>query len=152
MGPVSPKIYAQMRNRREAEANALPLSADHRALYRQARRGASSRDIVFDLSERDLGILVARSNGRCEMTGIAFNNDRDPQLRFRPWRMSIDRLENAGIYQLDNCRLVCAVANLMRGASTLDLAHVLFLEYARSVGAIIPDELVASRDADRWRY
>lgn len=152
MGPISPKIYAHMRNLGEAEANALPMSADHRALYRQARQGASSRDILFDLSERDMEILVARSKGRCEMTGIAFNNDRDPQLRFRPFRMSIDRLDNAGIYQLDNCRLVCAIANYMRGTSTLEVAHVLFLEYARSVGAVIPDELVVSRDEDRWQY
>jgi hypothetical protein len=151
-GQYHPRLYAEYRALEEAKAAARPLTRDEREIFRKTFASARRRGISFDLSEEDLSILVARAAGRCEMTKIRFSNVRLPDQRVRPFRMSVDRLDNNEGYSLRNCRLVCVQANFLRGFADLEAAHLFFMEYARAQGATIPDELVVSRDEDRWRY
>lgn len=151
MGPISPELYRRYRALSSGKTT-QPLNSEQRCRLRSARGGAKRRGIPFLLSQRDFEVLIARAAGRCEMTGIAFSDEPVKGQRVRPYRLSIDRLNNNLGYSLDNCRLVCAFANLARGAMSLELAHQLFLEYARFFGVEIPDRLVADRHPDKWSY
>lgn len=83
----------------------------HRRLWNQASRNAKRRGIHFDLSFFDLVEIIARSKGRCELTGVEFSNEKVGGRR-RPWAMSLDRINSKRGYTFDNCRLLCVAANI----------------------------------------
>lgn len=80
----------------------------------EARAGASRRDIDFNLNLSDLRRIHKRSGGVCEVTGVKFSDEDWGGWR-RPFRMSIDRIDNREPYTLLNCRLVCVAANIAMG-------------------------------------
>lgn len=96
----------------------LPLWAT--ALMNNARKASQRRGVEFGLSRDDMAALVDRAKGCCEVSGLPFvqafgkqpgiGSERD--VGRRPWAASLDRIDNAKGYTLDNCRLVCCVTNL----------------------------------------
>lgn len=54
--------------------------------------------------------MFERAQGRCEVTGIPFN-DTLLSGRVRPWKASIDRIDSEEGYHPENCRLVCVAVN-----------------------------------------
>lgn len=81
--------------------------------YYMAERNSRQRGIEFALSLADLSVLANRSRGRCEITGIPFEVvDTSRKWDRQPWTASIDRIDCAKGYTLDNCRLVCAAVNV----------------------------------------
>jgi hypothetical protein len=81
-------------------------------LYRRARASAQERGIRFELAFGHIHRLFQRAKGRCEVTGIHFSMEKPDGASFRPWAPSIDRINSAEGYHIDNCRLVCAYANM----------------------------------------
>lgn len=82
-------------------------------IYKTSCKNAKRKERDFSLSWDDMMFLVARSNGRCELTGIAFQNITNLKLKERqPFQPSIDRIDSTKGYVLDNCRLICVAANL----------------------------------------
>lgn len=77
--------------------------------YAKARAKRSGKDLM---SETDFWSLVERANGRCEVTGIKFSSERVGGLRVAAWSPSIDRIDGAKGYSVDNCRLVCVSVNM----------------------------------------
>jgi hypothetical protein len=77
--------------------------------YARARASRSGRAVM---SAEDFARLIARANGACEVTGIRFTNGRSPEERKAMWSPSLDRLDCAGGYEFENCRLVCVAVNI----------------------------------------
>lgn len=55
-----------------------------------------------------LEAIAIRSGGRCEVSGLPFVLDFTGKHPFQP---SVDRIDNAGGYELQNVRLVCLAVN-----------------------------------------
>jgi hypothetical protein len=67
----------------------------------------------------------------------AFDDRKVKGLRYRPHRMSLDRLSNASGYALPNLRLVHAIVNMTRGAATLQQMAVMKYLGLSAMGAEI---------------
>jgi hypothetical protein len=59
--------------------------------------------------------LLRRSNGFCEVTGIALDLTGPINRRANPYGPSIDRIDSAQGYHLANCRIVCYAVNIAMG-------------------------------------
>lgn len=90
----------------------LPEGYSARSILTLVRRSARSRGLENALSEHDVAIIVRRAGGRCEVSGIAFNGEREPGQRIRVYAPSMDRIDSAMGYTFGNCRLVCAGVNV----------------------------------------
>lgn len=82
-----------------------------KSLYSHAQVGARKRDLSFALSPKQFAFIVQRAAGRCEISGIPFELDGQKGRR-RPFAPSLDRIDSSLGYAGDNCRLVCALANV----------------------------------------
>ncbi len=92
----------------------IPVS-QWNSLYRGCAKNARKRGIAWQLSELDFFKIVARSVGRCEVTGLALVSSQQigDQVNFsrNPFAPSIDRVNSNGPYSFDNCRLVAWIVN-----------------------------------------
>jgi hypothetical protein len=79
-------------------------------LLSQARRRAKDKDIPFTLTRAELDSALVRANGRCEMTGRAFDS-KTYSGRRRPFAPSIDRIDSSKGYHAQNIRIVCVATN-----------------------------------------
>jgi len=94
---------------------ARPNSWLHRAQRRMEIRGRmSGKGCSMTLDQAALVLL--RSNGRCELTGIRFSDMRYPNTRVAPYAASFDRIDSSRGYHCDNCRVVCTAVNMAMGA------------------------------------
>lgn len=90
-------------------------SRDLVELLRRSRERAATRKIPYALTLKDITSIYKRSEGRCEVSGIPFSRHIPPGRRRRLWFPSIDRIDPAGGYTPDNCRLVCIAVNIALG-------------------------------------
>lgn len=82
------------------------------ALFRQAMGNAKLRGMPFEITQADVDALAAEADGRCQITGIAFDYlPRDGKAK-RPFAPSLDRIDPTVGYLPDNIRLVCVAVNL----------------------------------------
>lgn len=79
-------------------------------IYALTKKNARIRGRAFDLTEDQFMEIVARANGRCELSSIEFR--ATSQYSRNPWAASLDRIECDKGYSLANCRLVCCAANI----------------------------------------
>lgn len=91
--------------------DALILAYLAKALER-ARKRDRVRGRVCEMTPQDMRSLYARSEGRCEVTGIPFSLDKAGGTFRRPFAPSVDRLDNSKPYSFVNCRLVCLAVNI----------------------------------------
>jgi hypothetical protein len=83
-----------------------------KSILKQLRSRSKAANIGMHLTESDIITMRDRSNGFCELTGIQFSDKKPDGKRFRPWMPSIDRIDCASPYQINNCRIVTAYANI----------------------------------------
>lgn len=81
-------------------------------LWARSAKGAAARGIQFSLEIGHVRAMLDRSNGRCELTGRKFSNEKPVGSRIRMWAPSIDRKDSTQGYTPDNCRVVVAFANI----------------------------------------
>jgi hypothetical protein len=83
-----------------------------------ALRGRSKKNgwtVDFDLEY--LMTLYEQQEGKCAATGIPFDLSNKTRVkRFRPFSVSIDRIDSQKTYTKDNIRLVCLAFNLALNA------------------------------------
>lgn len=87
-----------------------PMWISARTLLGRARAGAKMRGKFFALTERHVAALIERAEGRCEVSGVPFSALRIGKSA--PFAPSIDRIDSAKGYSIENCRLVCYVVNI----------------------------------------
>lgn len=77
--------------------------------FKMLRNRASKQGRAFDLTEEFLSELLAPMV--CSATGLSLSYDWEGTGRTNPWGPSIDRIDSAGGYTMDNVRLVCWAYN-----------------------------------------
>jgi hypothetical protein len=98
----SRRQVAKWKAKPEGRAYVLRGSAKHRA---------KKYGVPFDLTLEWLQVRIEA--GRCEVTGLPFNMDSNK--RNTPFAPSVDRINSAGGYTEDNCRLVLFAVNAALG-------------------------------------
>ena len=79
----------------------------------QMRVRACRRRPNSTLTLDELSLIALRSNGRCEVSGIAFERQFG---NHHPLQPSIDRIEASESYTAANCRIVCLAVNYCMNA------------------------------------
>lgn len=81
-------------------------------LYHAARVRAAKKGIEFSLTYSDLAELVAQADGRCLISKIPFEFDKQGHRVKRPFAPSMDRINHEVGYVLGNVRFVSVAANV----------------------------------------
>ena len=90
------------------------LSFTLKALTRARQNAKGRRGIEFTLVREDVRPMLVKSGWRCKVTGVEFSMEKVAnRLPFAP---SIDRINSAQGYVVDNCRIVCVAANYAMNA------------------------------------
>lgn len=76
------------------------------------RQRSKKRGQECELTADQLRLLISRSGGRCEVTGIPFSDWTQIGWARAPFAATVDRLDNSKPYSMSNCRLVCQVVNV----------------------------------------
>lgn len=124
---ASGAVWARARQYQRAKLDSLRLLDSARARARLSRE-------PFRLTEDDLERLWLRSRGRCELTGIAFNDSRGGVCRRAPLKPSLDRIRRGDGYTPENVRLVCVAINTAInewGESIFEFIATEYLRYQR---------------------
>jgi len=156
MAPVAPHLIKALRRRTRIARQRPPVVPGEKelALYEQAQAGAVQRNLRFELTPSEFALLLTRADGRCEETGLPFEDRKVPGYRYRPYWMSLDRLSNDSGYSLENLRVVHAVVNLLRGRTTFQQMKIQkILSLARD-GALVQDDMILSRGIrpEDWKF
>jgi hypothetical protein len=99
------------------------------ATMKNMEQRAKIRGIECSLSIQQLRDVLLRSRGRCELTGLRFTREWVGGARTRPYFHSVDRIDSAKGYTLDNVRVVCFAANIAMNA----WGEEVFAELARGL-------------------
>lgn len=86
---------------------------------------ARKKNIVFDIAIDDLVALHAAQGAACALTGIPFDMSRSHGFRASPLGPSIDRIDPARGYVIDNVQLVCFVVNMAKSEYPIELFNVM---------------------------
>lgn len=101
-----------------------------RLLYIKSKRRAQSAGIVFTLTIDEISTILKRSNGKCEVTGIKFNDSKMEGKRIKPWSMSLDRIDSKKPYEFSNTRAVCSYVNLALNEFGIDMLKTILVGLA----------------------
>lgn len=66
----------------------------------------------FDLDKQFLYELYDLQGGKCAVTGINFELDKNSNFRKRPFAPSLDRIDSNQGYVKSNIRFVCTIVNI----------------------------------------
>lgn len=78
-----------------------------KAVYRAKLKG-----MRCTISRETLAQAMYACNGRCQITGLAFNDTVVDGRSRRPFRHSVDRIDSSRGYLPDNIRIVCTSVNV----------------------------------------
>ena len=81
-------------------------------LFIKVRKGAKARGFECEITLEHIQAMLDECEGRCSLTGIAFNENWDTAKRIRPFYPSIDRINPDLGYTKENCRVVAACVNI----------------------------------------
>ncbi len=79
---------------------------------KRIKRRQNSTTKGCTLLPADLAVMLLRSNGKCEVTGIPFSDEVPTGSRISPFKESVDRIDSSKGYHATNCRVVCLAVNL----------------------------------------
>lgn len=86
------------------------------ATVMNCRQRAKQKGIACTLTASQIRMIMLRSGGRCELTGLRFTTENPERARARPFFHSLDRIDSRAGYTIDNVRLVCSAANIALNA------------------------------------
>lgn len=101
------------------------------------KSNAEGRGIPWNLSIDALDDLFEKQSGMCALTGLplrVFSPSRGDRVG-GPYLISLDRIDSAKGYEIENVRYLCACVNFMKqGYAEADFIHWCFL-IAKNCGA-----------------
>ena len=83
-----------------------------RSMLAGAKDRSRTKGVPCSLTAHEVEVLLSRSGGFCELTGIQFTKDRSTGTRRAPFAPSIDRIDTSKPYSVKNCRIVCVAVNI----------------------------------------
>ena len=89
---------------------------------------AVSRQLLFLIDKEDVFGMYLRQDGKCSLTGLAFSLDQAAGVK-NNLAPSLDRIDSAGNYTLDNVQLVAAYVNIAKN----DLSQESFIRMCRLI-------------------
>jgi hypothetical protein len=98
-------------------------------LFKDSKRRAGGRAVVWSLTLDQFAAITARSAGFCEVSGVALSLTATGQKG--PYGPSIDRIRSDRGYTVSNVRIVCVAVNFALNAWGLEA----FLPVARALVA-----------------
>lgn len=120
-----------------------PMTDPERA-YRASLTGARQRGLEHSLSLEDFQQLYDECSGCCQTTGIPFSDEKDG--KWRPWRVSVDRLDNTKGYVPGNVRLTIQLWNIAQNDYTDAAMDRLCTARAERLGWRPPSDTKTSGD------
>jgi hypothetical protein len=99
----------------ETEVESMPTDAKSwigRTIQRINKPSVKAAKGHPSISANTLKLILLRSNGKCEITGIKFSDEIPTGSKTAPFSMSLDRIDSSKGYVLENCRVVCLAVNL----------------------------------------
>lgn len=91
----------------------VPVPSDfYLKLFRQVVKNSKPRNISVEITADDVKKMLDRAKGKCELTRVPFDMQKIQGQRIRPWIPSVDRINSKLGYSFDNCRIICAAANV----------------------------------------
>lgn len=142
-----PDIYMRERHKPVCQIN--PFTSEPFEFTGQWVRNAAKKTEYKNgrgrgLSEDEVRTLVARANGRCELTGIPFSGADVEGISRRPFIPSIDRVKPGLPYSIANCRLVCFSVNAALNEWGDDVFDIVCLgRCTYRLAAMVPQSFVA---------
>lgn len=86
-------------------------------VFEAVRERAKKSGYQLDFDLNYILSLYEKQGGKCSATGIEFQFSNTTRVkRFRPFSVSIDRIDSNGKYERSNIRLVCVAFNLALNA------------------------------------
>lgn len=81
-------------------------------MYLKAEARARELNRAFTLTIAQFANVIERAQGRCELTGMAFDATKlGPNIK-SPYAASLDRIDSTRGYEASNVRLVCLIVNV----------------------------------------
>jgi hypothetical protein len=93
-------------------------------LFEQVKGGASSRNILFEITKEDITRLCIDSKGKCAISGMPLTTYFNS-----PFKASVDRIDSSLGYTTDNVQLVATMVNTAKNKYSMEE----FLEMCKAV-------------------
>jgi hypothetical protein len=107
---IMPIIRTPEQNKIKKERYYAKLAEDpDRSLtyfYRESRKGATRREISFQLTEDEFRNIWKKQKGKCALSGIDLTLEHGSISTPNPTRMSIDRIDSEYGYTASNVQLI----------------------------------------------
>jgi len=75
---------------------------------------AKRRGIEVHINKQDILDMYNSQEGLCNVTGLPMQKSSNTIQKRNPFAASVDRIDSAGGYTLDNIQMVCGRVNLMK--------------------------------------
>ena len=116
-------------SRRDTEGETLEAVA--RRLVRKSKERAALSGQPHTLEISDVLAMIEAQGGICALSGMPLSFEKSATGRRKPFAPSLDRVDCAGGYTLENCRIVCVIVNLSRG----DFSDAEFIAMCKAVAS-----------------
>lgn len=83
-----------------------------RSILAGVKDRSRTKGVPCSLTAHEVDLLLSRSGGFCELTGIEFTKDKSTGIRRAAFAPSIDRIDASKPYSMKNCRIVCVAVNI----------------------------------------
>jgi len=101
--------------------------------FARVARNAVARGIEVQMTADEAITLLAETGGYCSLTGLPFSDRRQAGWRVAPFKPSLDRVRNNAPYSANNCRWICAAANIALNDYGENVFSQIALAYAERV-------------------
>lgn len=113
--PYSTEEIARGIERSVDAMGGMLLMIQMKASLQAAKGNARDHGRQFSIDLDFIAAMYDQQQGRCAVSGIAFETGGYDGCRLRPFELSIDRIDSSRGYTKDNVRLVCKIANYAMG-------------------------------------